>query len=263
MPLPRAVQPRFWGFHLLALAFVSAAVSLGVWQYDAWSTRRADEARDVTRLEPIPLDAAIGPDDAFPGERVGQPVILDGTWVPSGTVYVSGREHDGRAGYWVVTPLATGGPGSPALEIVRGWTPSLSDVPPAPTGAAEFVAWLQPPEGTGEVDPDPSDDVLPQLRIVDAVQHVDQDLYGAYAIVADRAAPGQWPVGSAATNPGTDGLTPADLDQLPAAGRLTAVRNLLYAIEWWFFGLFAGFIWWRWVREEVLGATTASSRDHN
>jgi hypothetical protein len=149
------------------------------------------------------------------------------------------------------------------LEIVRGWTPSLADVPPAPTGPAEFVAWLQPPEGTGEVDPDPSDDVLPQLRIVDAVQHVDQDLYGAYAIVADRAAPGQWPVGSAAMNPGTEGLTPADLDQLPAAGRFTAVRNLLYAIEWWFFGLFAGFIWWRWVREEVLGATTASSRGQN
>ena len=168
MPLPRAVQPRYWGFHLLALVFVAAAVWLGVWQYDAWSTRRADEARDVTRQEPIALDSAIGPDDAFPGDRVGQPVIVDGTWVPSGTVYVSGREHDGRAGYWVVTPLATGGPGSSALEIVRGWTPSLSDVPPAPTGTAEFVAWLQPPEGTGETDPDPGDDVLPQLRIADA-----------------------------------------------------------------------------------------------
>ena len=263
MPLPRAVQPRYWGFHLLALVFVAAAVWLGVWQYDAWSERRADEARDVTRQEPIPLDSAIGPDDAFPGDHVGQPVVVDGTWVPSGTIYVSGREHDGRAGYWVVTPLATGGPESSALEIVRGWTPSLSDVPPAPTGTAEFVAWLQPPEGTGETDPDPGDDVLPQLRIADAVQHVDQDLYGAYAIVADRTAPGAWPVGSAATNPGTDGLTPADLDQLPDAGRFTAVRNLLYAIEWWFFGLFAGFIWWRWVREEVLGATTAVSRGQN
>jgi hypothetical protein len=95
------------------------------------------------------------------------------------------------------------------------------------------------------------------------VRHVDQDLYSAYAIVADRAAPGQWPVGAAATNPGTAGLTPADLDQLPDAGRFTAVRNLLYAIEWWFFGAFAVLIWWRWVREEVLGARTDASGGQN
>ena len=30
-----------------------------------------------------------------------------------------------------------------------------------------------------------------------------------------------------------------DLDQLPDVGRFTALRNLLYAIEWWFFGAFA------------------------
>ena len=32
-------------------------------------------------------------------------------------------------------------------------------------------------------------------------------------------------------------------------GAFTGIRNLLYAIEWWFFGLFAAFIWWRWVTE--------------
>ncbi|MDP3890036.1 hypothetical protein, partial [Nocardioides sp.] len=45
---------------------------------------------------------------------------------------------------------------------------------------------------------------------------------------------------------------PATLDQLPEVGRFTSVRNLLYGIEWWIFGLFAAFIWWRWVRDEVL-----------
>ena len=34
---------------------------------------------------------------------------------------------------------------------------------------------------------------------------------------------------------------------------LTGLRNLLYAIEWWFFGAFAAFIWWRWVRDEESG----------
>ncbi len=54
----------------------------------------------------------------------------------------------------------------------------------------------------------------------------------------------------------TDGLEPADLDQLPEVGRFTALRNLLYAVEWWFFGAFALFIWWRWLRDEA-GADAA------
>ena len=43
----------------------------------------------------------------------------------------------------------------------------------------------------------------------------------------------------------------ADLDQLPDTGRLTAIRNLLYALEWWFFGGFAVFVWWRWARDTM------------
>ena len=98
-----------------------------------------------------------------------------------------------------------------------------------------MVGWLQPPEGTGAVDDDPSDDVLPQLRIADVVQHVDQDLYGAYAVAQQGIA----------------GLPSADLVQLPDAGRFTGVRNLFYALEWWFFGAFAVLIWWRWLGEQL------------
>jgi surfeit locus 1 family protein len=229
------LAPRFWGVHLLALASLVVAGWLGAWQYDAWQARRAAEAADLTRLDPIPLAEAIGPDDPFPGDRVGQPVIVDGTWVPEGTVFVSGREHEGRSGYWAVTPLAVSAPDGPALPVVRGWVPSPESAPPPPTGPADLVGWLQPPEGSTAVDEDPDDDVLPQLRIADLVQRVDQDLYGAYAVQ---------------TRP-TDGLEPADLDQLPEVGRFTALRNLLYAVEWWFFGAFALFVWVRWLRDEA------------
>jgi cytochrome oxidase assembly protein ShyY1 len=247
--VPTLLAPRYWGAHLLALVLTAAAVGLGVWQYDAWQERRAAEAVDLTRAEPLPLDEVMGPDDPFPGNRVGQPVVLDGTWVPGGTVFVSGREQDGRDGYWVVTPLGVPGAGDPAIPVVRGWVADVADAPAPPTGRAQLVGWLQPTEGTGEVDDDPSDDVLPQLRTADVIQHVDQDLYGAYAVVADRVAPGDWPVGEAATNDGTGDLVTADLAQLPDAGRFTALRNLLYAIEWWFFGAFAVFVWWRWTQD--------------
>lgn len=243
------LKPRFWAMHLLALMLIGATGGLGIWQYDAWQTRRAVQASDLTMLDPVPLADVIGPDDPFPGDRVGQPVILDGTWVPGGTVFVAGREHDGDDGFWVVTPLAIGGPTAPALPVVRGWVRDPDLATASPTGPAKFVGWLQPPEGTGETDDDPADDVLPQLRIADVIQHVDQDLYGAYAVVADDVAAGAWSTGPTAVNDGTEGLVPADLAQLPTPGRFTALRNLLYAIEWWIFGAFAGFVWVQWVRE--------------
>ena len=66
--------------------------------------------------------------------------------------------------------------------------------------------------------------------MADAVQRVDVDLYSAYAVSQEPA----------------DGLEAAELEALPSPSRSTGIRNLLYAAEWWIFGAFAAFIWWRW-----------------
>ena len=96
-----------------------------------------------------------------------------------------------------------------------------------------MTGWLQPPEGTLVTDDDPSDDVFPEIRVADAVQRVDVDLYSAY-LISQEAAPG---------------LEAAELAALPEPSRATGIRNLLYAVEWWVFGAFAAFIWWRWRRD--------------
>lgn len=164
---------------------------------------------------------------------------MTGTWLPDGTFFVSGREDDGVAGYWVVTPVRVE---DSAVLVVRGWSPT-PQAPPV-TGRTEVTGWLQPPDGaTGLVDDDPADDVVPQLQVADALQRVDTDLYGAYVV-------GQEP---------TAGLAPAELEALPEVGRFTALRNLLYALEWWFFGAFAAFVWWRWIRDEQ--AVTAATAE--
>ncbi len=242
----RYFTPTLVGAHVVGLVCVAAAGWLGVWQLDAWQQSRVAEARDLTRSAPEPLADVMGPDDPFPPSKVGQPVTASGTWLPGSTTYISGREHDGEAGYWVLTPLAVGDEGdagAPALPVVRGWVASPGTEPAPPSGPGEVTAWLQPSEGTGVRDDDPDDDVLPQVRTADLVQRVDQDLYGAYAVATEPAA----------------GLEPATLEQLPPAGRFTALRNLLYAVEWWVFGAFALFIWWRYARETAQAAAAGEA----
>lgn len=219
---------RRWPGHLLVLVLLGGAIALGLWQYGSGQAQRDAAASDLTRADPVPLADVLGPDDPFPAPSVGQPVQVRGTWVPDATVYVE-RE----SGYWVVTPLAVAGEGSPALAVVRG----VSQRPAADPveGEAELTGWLQPPEGTGAVDADPTDDVVPQLRAADLVQRVDQDLYSGYAV---------------ATEP-TPGLTAASLEQLPDAGRFTGLRNFFYALEWWVFGGFAVFVWVRYLLDEA------------
>lgn len=246
-----------WGAHLLAVVCVAAAAALGFWQYDAWQAHREAERLDLTEAEPVPLTDVIGPDEPFPGADVGRPVRFDGTWLPAGSVLVSGRDDaDGQPGLWVVTPLTVGGPDDPAVPVVRGWVPKGTDLDavPSPQGEAEVVGWLQPPEGTGAYDDDPTDDVLPQLRIADVIQRIDQDMYGAYLVLDHDATDDP----AAAT----DGLEAATLDQLPEAGRFTGWRNLAYAVEWWLFAGFAAFLWWRHVRDLAGEAAEPDVEEH-
>lgn len=217
------------GAVVLALVLVGIAGRLGLWQYDAWQAHRDAEARDLSGVAAVPLDDLMGSDDPFPAPALGRPVAVSGDWLEGG-FWVADREHDGRAGYWAVTPLQTG---DAAVLVVRGWAAEPDDALLAATGPADVTGWLQAPEGTLATDDDPADDVFPEIRVADAVQRVDVDLYSAYLVSQqpDR------------------GLEAADLEALPSPSRFTGVRNLLYAIEWWVFGAFAAFIWWRWRKD--------------
>jgi cytochrome oxidase assembly protein ShyY1 len=238
-------SPRLLPLHVLALVATCTAVWLGTWQLDAWQQQRDLAARDLSAVAPVPVDRVLSADDAFPGTAVGRPVSLTGRWVPEATFLVSERELAGRTGYWVVTPVAvcdgaTDCARSPAILVVRGWTAEPASIA-APEGAVELTGWLQPPEGTGRPDPDRSDDVLPELRIADAIQRVDQDLYGAY-VIAEETTP----------EPAAPGLEPVTPASLPEPSTTTGLRNLLYAVEWWVFAGFALVVWGRWVKDEAL-----------
>jgi hypothetical protein len=101
---------------------------------------------------------------------------------------------------------------------------------------------------TGAPDPDPSDDVVPELSVTDLLQRSRRDLYSGYVVATDRAVPG-----GLAPSTGMTGLAAVTSEHLPGADSATALRNLLYAFQWWVFGAFAVFMWWRWLQEDVLG----------
>lgn len=231
------LRPRSWGAHALVAAAVAAAVLLGLWQLAAWEAARASEARDLSEQPSQPLVEVMGADDPFPGEYVGQPVSLAGRWLDESTLYVADRRRDGETGYWVMTPVVVDGVGS-AVPVVRGWSPT----PQAPPvgGRADVVGWLQPSEGSNLPDEDRSDDVISEMRIASVTEHVDLDLYSAF-VVASRTD------GAA----GLASVTPAEI---PRVSPVTSLKNLLYAIQWWVFGLFAIYIWQRWCRDQLEAA---------
>ena len=233
----------------MVLVAVAACVLLGRWQLSVWSAHRSDDAARVTRETPLPLDELLGPDAAFPASGVGRPVVVTGRWDPARTVFVADRERAGRAGVWVVTPVVTAG-GS-AIPVVRGWAPDPDAAPAAPTGPASLVGLLQPSEGTGTPDDDPHDDVIPDLSTTDLLPRAPYDLYGGYAVATDRPGPGASQ--GAELTAGTAGLETVGPQHLPGAGASSGLRNLLYALQWWVFGAFAVFMWWRWLVEDVLG----------
>ncbi|MGI8523685.1 MAG: SURF1 family protein [Nocardioides sp.] len=234
----RALAPRYWAIHLLAVAGLVFTGLLGFWQLHVWQDHRDARAADLTHQPAVPLDDVLGPDAAFPGDGVGRPVLVRGTWDSAGSVTVGGRPGGGT---WLVTPVRT--PSGSEVPVVRGLLAPGAAAPAPPAGDTRLTGWLQPPEDPGVPDPHPGDRALPELSITGLLPLVSRDLYGGYVVV-DLA--------TSATNAPGQGLTQASLDALPDAGSFTALRNLLYAIEWWFFGAFVIFMWWRWLQDDVL-----------
>ncbi|OZI77966.1 SURF1 family protein [Bordetella genomosp. 12] len=135
--MARPHSPRITLIALILLAGVAAVcLSLGSWQL-----RRADERRAVLAAieagrsqAPLALSAASVPGD-FAAWR---PARAQGQWLAQYSVWLDNRNHDGRPGYWLATPLALA-PGGPAVLVLRGWLPrqpgAAPVAPAAPPGS--------------------------------------------------------------------------------------------------------------------------------
>ena len=223
------LAPRYWGGHLLALVAVGVALWLGLWQYGAWQAHRDAEGSRSDGRRPVPLADVMGPDDPFPRTRSGSRSPWPGPGCRRGRSSCRGRERDGVDGYWVVTPVAVGGPDAAALPVVRGGSPDPAEAPARRRGACAWTPGCSP-EGTGEVDDDPATTCSRSCASPTS----------SSTSTRTCTAPG------VAEEPGRPGQA-----SRAAPRRRCAHQHPQPALrrQWWFFGAFAAFIWWRWVTE--------------
>ena len=231
------------------LVAVVVCVLLGRWQLDVWHDHRTDNAAAVTREDPVPLDDVLGPDAAFPGVggRAGRSSSRDGG--TRATPCTSRTGHaTGATGVWAVTPVVTGS-GSAIPVAARLDRRARRTRRRRRAARPNLVGLLQPSEDTGAPDSDTHDDVIPELSATDLLPRASYDLYGGYVVATDRALPS----GDSAVRRGWRAWRRSRPSTSPAPTHRAALRNLLYAFQWWVFGAFAIFMWWRWVQEDVLG----------
>lgn len=109
---------------VLAAAVIAAGVTarLGVWQLSRAAEKEALQASLDSRGAAPPLPVAelarSAPEAAAQHHRR---VRLEGRWVGGRTIYLDNRPMDGRAGFYVITPLAL--PDGDAVLVQRGWVP--------------------------------------------------------------------------------------------------------------------------------------------
>lgn len=230
---------------LLALFLAAATVCglLGAWQLDRARQRGqaavSQRQAALAAADPVPLASVLAPQTAFPGDLVGRKVTVTGTY-EAGQLVVTGRAHGGLTGELVLTPLRVGsGSDAAVLPVVRGWLPSGSAPDEPPAGPVSLVGYLQAGESAGSGITSGATDAISPAELL----HVwAGPIWTGYLVLATSSSsdPPQ-PAGPALLGPPTPTQASPNL------------QNLLYSLEWFVFGGFAVFLWWRAVLDEAHG----------
>jgi cytochrome oxidase assembly protein ShyY1 len=216
------LSPRLLPLHVLGVAAVTLCVFMGLWQLGVYGSKHDDSVQKSRSAKPVELLSVWGPDDAYNSALAQRPVWVQGVF--TGQEYIIRRDN-GRS--WAVAPLRVDDTKS-FLMVVRGWTDA--NALPMPANAVRFKATLQPSE------PSSGAGWTRSLSIPALANSFDGDLFSGYAVTSDPRV--------------TAGLEPVTPPE-PHVSWTVGLRNLAYAMQWWLFGLFAVFMWWRMAAEAI------------
>ena len=219
--------PRTRAFAWVTLAMlvgVALTVRLGFWQLSRAADKEARHTAIVAQMTAPVLDTATLLAQPAQFEQLHQRVALQGEWLPEHTVYLDNRPMNGRAGFWVLTPLQLNA--STRVLVQRGWVPrhqldrTLLPEIQTPAGVVQVHGRIAlPPSNLMALSTEP--DVTTQASVPSKIrQNLNLDAYAAQTGGALAAVVLQ-------TDSASEGLL-RDWPEI-AAG---VEKNLAYAFQW-------------------------------
>jgi len=216
---------------------------LGLWQLNvARDKGRAEQVRSAPVRPVVDVAVVLTPHGPFPLDGTGRRITVTGRYDGAGQVLVTPRRLHGEPGYWVVTPLVVASTGA-RIAVVRGFVTEPGQAVAPRTADAVTVS------GTLALGESPTTEhdgpALPdgQLAVLDLSQLVNRwpgSLYNGFVF-----ATAEQPDVTSAAAPGMQRVPPPAL-----VNSGLSWRNAAYAFQWWVFALFAGYMWWRMVRDD-------------
>lgn len=244
-----ARRPRWIIALVLALGVAAGFAALGQWQIG-----RAVQTATVITLPTetvTPLSTVATPQKAVTDRAAGQMVSVVGRRVAGDTYVVSNRTNFGVTGYWVIGHVVTSHGASVAVAL--GWTHTraaavaASDRLAAGAPSGTIIGRYQPTEPPDQEDFEHGARTAVSVPwLINEWKTVPTVVYGGYIVSKTP------PVGLAKIQ-SVRPLNDVTLNWL----------NVFYAIEWTLFAGFAGYLWYRlvrdaWEREEEDRETAAA-----
>lgn len=230
------LTPKWIGLTLLVIGVSALFAFASTWQY----TRALDQvnAQRVANARPAPIGELVPAAGELPNSSLGRTAALSGRYTAH--VWVPGRASAaGEPGVWLVSGLDDGS--GVLTAVLRGWLPQprLPD-DPGPVTVAGIVSSEEnfypeaAPTGPGEV-----------ATITDAglAAAFDQPVRPGYVVLTEQ-------------EPNLGPRDPAPVP--PVFGAADSVgfpwQNAGYALQWVVFIGFVGFMYWRFLRDDLRAA---------
>lgn len=241
------LTPRWLALHVATIVVIAGTLFLGSWQMRAYAEQDEREriaAANLAEDAPTaPISDVVAAGQGLPVDAVSRPVTASGSYDPSATLLVPGRELDGREGWYVVTPLVSDD--QSVTPVLRGWVAERdSPAVQPPAGDVAVTGSVQALERDGDAVPGRG----PGLAQDEVAALTPVALFRIYPYPPATVRQMQLVLTDERPSPAvTPELVPV-AQAAPSPVGVSAWRHLSYAWQWWLFAVATVVFWGAFVR---------------